>query len=168
MENVTDQLASFWSSRQTTGAVSMIASLIGLSVLSVFSSTAVLFLALNIFIGMVIRTRSCYRYASNSGLPPWVGILLFPLWPALVFVDSINRWLQLSSFSSSTMVLILATLFTLAWVPILLIINEPSPNTQVIIGVVILVGLATASIRVSSDRDWYLLPTLGLIPWMQL
>ena len=112
-------------------------------------------MAATLFLGMIIRTRSCG--IRPSIMPPGLGsgfILLVPLWPALVAVDDLWSWMQRVGFGSVFRTLVTAVLFTLSWVPFMDVTQ--SFNAPLITAA----AAGTALLRERQVGYWYLIPSV--------
>ncbi len=112
-------------------------------------------MAVTLFLGMIIRTRSCGIRPSVA--PPGLGrafILLVPLWPALVAVDDLWSWMQRVGFGPAFRTSVTAILFTLCWVPFMEFTHSFSAP------LVIAAAVSTALLRERLVGYWYLIPSV--------
>lgn len=124
-------------------------------VLALISPVSEELAALMLFLGMILRTRSCG--IRPSVMPPGLGrafILLVPLWPALVAVDDLWSWMQRVGFGPVFRVSVTAVLFAVSWIPFLELTTAFSGP--------LLIGAASASalLRERGSGYWYLVPSM--------
>ena len=123
-------------------------------VLAVVSPIGQELTALTLFLGMILRTRSCA--IRPSVMPPGLGrgfIILLPLWPALVAIDDVWSWMQRVGFASVFRISVTLVLFALSWAPFL---ERTVPVTVALL----VAGAASAILREYTTGYWYLAPTL--------
>ena len=124
-------------------------------VLALVSPVAQEVMVVTLFLGMLLRTRSCGIRPST--LPPGLGggsVILIPLWPALVAVDDMWSWMHRIGFGPVFRMVVTAVLFTLCWVPFVeFTVSFTAP-------LIIAAAATTALLRERQAGYWYLVPSV--------